>query len=166
MLLAIILPASSAGAQITNVSLEGAEMRSVTRLERVATDTGTWYDGRKAGRDAADKQSVGGRAGLAFLGGLPVGFMGLLAASDGDAVQTLPTGGGIALIGFAFAARPPRPAEIMANAGGRGETYSRAFLEAYSSRMRSRQRVAAVAGGAAGIATGFGLLVYVLSHLE
>jgi hypothetical protein len=32
--------------------------------------------------------------------------------------------------------------------------------------MRSRQRIAAVAGGAAGIATGFGVLVYFLSHLE
>ena len=166
MLLAISLSALPAGAQITNVSFEGSDIRSVTRSERVAPDTGTWYDGRKAGRDAADKRSVGGRAGLAFLGGLPVGFMGLLAASDGDAVQTLPTGGGIALISFAFAARPPRPDEQMAKAAGRGETYSRAFVEAYASRMRSRQRIAAVAGGAAGIATGFGVLVYFLSHLE
>jgi hypothetical protein len=166
VLLAMILTSSPAAAQITDISFEGAQVRSITRPPRAALDTGSWSDGRKAGRDAADHGSVGGRAGLAFIGGLPVGFLGLLAVTDGDPVQTVPTGGGIALISFAFAARPARPSEMIAYSEGRGETYSRAFIESYSSRMRSRQRVAALAGGAAGIATGFGLLVYFLSHLE
>jgi hypothetical protein len=131
----------------------------------VVTDSGTWSDGQRAGRDAAARESVGDRGALAFLGGLPVGFFGLLALSDHDAIQTFSTGGGLALISYAFARRPPQPA-MRQHGEARGETYSRAFAEAYSSRMRSRQQFAAVAGGAVGGATGLGALFFLLTHLE
>jgi hypothetical protein len=68
------------------------------------------------------------------------------------------------IVGAGVLGRTNAPPEIEAVANSYGSEYARAFDEAYAQRLHVRRGVAALAGGALGTATGFGVLIYLLSH--
>jgi hypothetical protein len=128
-------------------------------------DSGTWAQGREAGRAAGRLPPVTARAVGGFIGGLPVGALGIFALLDRDPVQVLGTGVGLAvIIGAATRGSAAPPAELMATATARGDTYARAFGDGYAERLRGRRRAAALLGGTAGAVAGFGALVALLSQ--
>lgn len=123
-----------------------------------------WADGRRL----AGRPGTGGYFLGSFLLGLPVGFFGLVAAFDGDAVPTMfVLGGAAGIVGTAVQAQrsPVRiPQNLERRVQERDTEYQRAFNEAYTNRLRGRRRSSAVLGGLAGTAAGFGLLLHLLSN--
>jgi len=100
---------------------------------------------------------------LGFIGGLPIGFLGI-SVSQGDPGGVIAVGSGAAIIGAAWrvgTAKPPPSLYIQS----RGEAYARSYSESYAERLLERRRNAAMVGGLAGTAIGFGLLVLLLSQL-
>jgi hypothetical protein len=99
------------------------------------------------------------------VGGLPVGFFGAFALSDRDPIQVISTGAGLSLVlGAAVGGSAAPPAALAGPADARGGAYARAFRDGYAGRLRERRRTAALLGGAAGTAAGFGLLILLLSQ--
>ena len=156
---AMLIVTASAAAQSIEQQRIGIGRDGITQ-----EDTGTWAEGHRAGRAAAGEQSVALRGLAAFLGGLPLGFFGLIAVSDHDGVPILGSIGGLAIIGVAARGPTDPPDRLAAMAAARGKTYAREFAVSYSARLQARRDVTVAVGGAAGAATGFGFLVWLLSH--
>ena len=82
-----------------------------------------WAEGWHAGHASAGAQSVRGRLAVGFLGGLPVGFFGLVAVTQGDGVPVIAAGAGAAAIGFALTpGRVVLPDTLAAAAAAQGAT--------------------------------------------
>jgi hypothetical protein len=119
--------------------------------------------GHRDGRAAAGERGIAGRATVAFVGGLPVGFFGLFVLLDRDAPQIGFTGLGLGLIASAATyGRVSPPADLAEQATARGPEYEQAFRSSYRARVESRRHNAVLWGAAAGIAAGFGALFLLL----
>ncbi len=64
----------------------------------IAADTGTTAEGARAGIAAAEERVVAGRAMGGFIGGLPIGFLGLLL-TRADPAGAIGVGSGLGIIG-------------------------------------------------------------------
>jgi hypothetical protein len=131
---------------------------------QIAADTGTVAEGRQAGTAAAGEVQVVGRAAVGFIGGLPIGFLGILV-TQGDPAGPIGVGTGLLIIGAAARlgdTRPPRTQSL----SERGDSYRRAFTESYGKRLLQRRGKAAMLGGLAGAVTGFGLLLALISQID
>jgi len=135
-----------------------------TSLTAVVTaDTGTAAEGRRDGSAAAAERSVAGRAIVGFIGGLPIGLFGLVG--PGDPALAIGVGSGVGIVGAAWRlgrSDPPLNQSIQE----RSESYRRAYSESYKDRLRKRRGKAAILGGVAGVVSGFGLLIALLSDLD
>lgn len=121
-------------------------------------------DGVLAGSSAAEAPSVSSHGVAGFIGGLPLGLLGIVALKDRDSPQIVGAGGGLALIAAATLVGPAEPpADLLLAADERGRAYAAGFITGYETRLRSRQRRAALVGGLAGVGAGLGLLILALS---
>jgi hypothetical protein len=100
---------------------------------------------------------------LGFIGGLPIGFLGTLVF-QGDPGGVIGIGSGAAIIGAAWRVGTAKPAPSPYIAS-RGEAYARSYSESYRERLLERRRNAALLGGLAGTAVGFGFLILLLSQM-
>jgi hypothetical protein len=158
----ILVAAGAAWCIATSVGAQHASAQDSASV-KPAADTGTAEEGSRDGKSAADDRPVSGRAMLGFIGGLPIGFLGI-TVSQGDPAGAISIGSGAAIIGAAWrlgTARPP-PNRFMQS---RGEAYARSYSESYKERLLERRRNAALLGGLAGTAIGFGVLILLLSQL-
>lgn len=130
----------------------------------VQADTGTWFEGERAGRLAAAHTPVGATAALGFLGGLSLGFSGLIA-STGNSAAILASAGGITAIGLAARGHVMPSDDAVIRAGSRGSAYARGFSDGYTSRATGRRKAAAIGAGVGGTVAGVGCLFLFLSML-
>ena len=129
----------------------------------IAADTGTTVEGASAGIVAAEERVVAGRAMGGFIGGLPIGFLGLLL-TRADPAGAIGVGSGLVIIGVSWklgGIEPPQTQTLREH----GPAYQRAYSRSYGERLRQRRRNAAILGGVAGTVTGFGLLFLLLSSI-
>ena len=130
-------------------------------------DTLTAEEGTHAGRLAARQPTVAGRALAGFVGGLPVGFFGLIALRDPSPEPKAFAGAGLAAIVAAASVGSVAPGDSLASAAASyGPVYQRAFTEAYGRRLGSRRRAAATAGGLLGAGVGLATLIAFLSGMS
>jgi hypothetical protein len=150
---------------ILAVSPLSAQEIKADSLRLVPADTGTWAEGRADGRAAGSMPPVAGRAVAGFAGGVPVGFFGILSfAHPVPAIATVAGAAAvIAAVGSGSVALPP---SLSDEARRRSPSYAAGFAEGYADRLRSRRRTAAIWGGVAGTASGFALLVLMLSQIN
>lgn len=147
-------------ASVCAATVSAQPMASPVRAPaEIAVDTGSAEEGGQAGKTAGGKRSVTDRFAMAFLGGLPIGLLGVALE---DPVGFIALGVGVVTIDAAWKAGSvaPSPHEIRTD---RGEAYRRAYRESYGKRLRERRGKAAMLGGLVGTVTGFGLLFVLLS---
>jgi hypothetical protein len=157
----VIVAASAAWFIAMSLGAQRASAQDSVSL-KVLANTGTAQEGSRDGKSAAEERPVSGRAMVGFIGGLPIGFLGILVL-QGDPGGAIGIGSGAAIIGAAWrvgTAKPPLSPYIQS----RGETYARFYSESYEERLLERRRNAALLGGLAGSAIGFGFLVLLLSQ--
>lgn len=136
-------------------------------MPAAVTDSAAVFAGSYAGRMDARRHQVIGRGFLGFIGGVPIGSLGLLAFYGDAAVQVLSIGGGLGLIVAAAEAGSTAPPDTLAAAAdSRGPVYARAYRTGYAERLRSRRRVAAYVGGGIGAATSLGFLIWAISQIH
>jgi hypothetical protein len=120
--------------------------------------------GRRDGSASANNHGVRGRFALAFVGGLPLGFVGPLAVASHYSAPKLAAGAGIGVIGAAAVAGEAGPPQsLIDSVGMHGSHYEQAFRRAYSDRLRDRRKRSAFWGGLAGTATGLGAFILIAS---
>jgi hypothetical protein len=126
--------------------------------------------GFRDGSAAARERGVGGYFGTGFLGGLPIGFFGLVVVFDHDAVPAAFVLGGAGVIAGAAAHGNARSSRLSTEQElkiqDRDAAYQEAFREAYSTRLGARRKGAALWGGLVGTGVGFGTLFYLLSQSD
>ena len=158
----ILIAAGAAWFIAMSVGAQHASAQDSASPKPIA-DTGTAEQGTRNGKSAAEDRAVSGRAMLGFLGGLPIGFLGI-TVSQGDPAGAIGIGSGAAIIGAAWrvgTAKPPPSRYVQS----RGEAYARSYSESYEKRLLERRRNAALLGGLAGTGIGFGVLFLLLSQL-
>jgi hypothetical protein len=102
-----------------------------------------------------------------FVGGLPIGFSGIPALTDHDAVFVLSTGAGFGIVGGAVLSGSVDPPPALADsAAARGAAYEQAFRKEYVAQLHRRRARAALGGGVAGVVSGFALLFWALSQIS
>ena len=130
----------------------------------IAADTGTTAEGARAGIAAAEERVVAGRAMGGFIGGLPIGFLGILVI-QGDPVGAIGIGAGVGIIGASWrlgGIEPPQTQSLRDH----GPAYQGAYARSYRERLLDRRRKAAILSGVAGSVTGFVLLFMLLSSID
>jgi hypothetical protein len=121
-------------------------------------------EGARAGVAAAEERDVAGRAVGGFLGGLPIGFFGILVLQP-DPAGAIGVGGGLAIIGASWklgGIEPPQTQSLRE----RGPAYRRAYTRSYGERLIQRRRNAALLGGVAGTLAGFALIFALISSID
>jgi hypothetical protein len=118
--------------------------------------------GARDGKDEARSELVAHRAAMAFIAGVPTGFL-LPFVCDRASPGLTPVlvGGGIIVLTAWVGDRTP---DDSAQPSDRGPVYQRAFLAAYAKEIGRRRRNAALLGGAApGIGIGLGTAIWLTS---
>lgn len=114
------------------------------------------------GEAAAGSPVVTTRRVLGIIGGMALGFFGTEAAVQDNEPAFFGwaalAGGGIVLMSAMSVGSSEPDAATMQEVSARGDGYRRAFLEGYSSGLRSRRERAGLGGGALGFGIGVGML--------
>ena len=132
----------------------------VATAQAATGDTLTAVQGAQAGQIAARRPEVFGRAMLGFVSGIPIGFSVPSFAYGGVGGVALGVAG-IEAAGRLGDTAPSPGAEIQA----RGDAFTKAYIESYSTTLSRRRVGAARTGGVMGSVAGFGFLFFLLSHM-
>lgn len=135
-----------------------------------ATPDTVAFRAHQAAHTAAGERGVGGYFAVSYLAGVPTGVMLPVALVSSDPTATALGGAGVAVILGTTAAADrgadQLPEYIVLRLEHESPHYQRTFRTAYAEQLTRRRARAGLWGGAAGVGTGLGLVVWVVSQLN